>query len=345
MHIGICDTDSGAVSLTFISACRLPAILPTKRNKTNNKADHFNTALEETHRQIAGREGSGRSKLANIRIEEHSGAGTKKQCKYKKGSVNLTSQLHGLTDQELAKLIASHLKGTAKDSADIMEVEDTGRPLSLQNILQILDQAHGKLHEPFDEACAVWDLAARRNWKSVREWIVYLKRTMTRTWWSRTSRRLPQCVGCFGAREEVTGAVQLWRSGAVPPVMFPKTHEMEQITGQPYPSTNRASRPKTLMGEPSARKVYETEVESEQEQDTVEEVDVLEVELPVDEDELVEDTARGDREVPCAAEAAFFAWLACQAQTGGYQDGKGLTENLVESEYRFWSQGSCCCSR
>ena len=125
--------------------------------------------------------------------------------------------------------------------------------------------------------------------------------------------------------------------------MFPKTHEMEQITGQPYPSTNRASRPKTLMREPSARRVYETEVESEQEQDTVEEEDVLEVELPVEEDELVDDTAQGDREVRSAAEAAFFAWLACQAQTGGYQDGKGLTENLVESEYQFWSQGSRCC--
>ena len=99
------------------------------------------------------------------------------------------------------------------------------------------------------------------------------------------------------------------------------------------------------MREPSARKVYETEVNSEQEQDTVEEEDVLEVELPVEEDELVGDTAQGDREVRSAAEAAFFAWLACQAQTGGYQDDKGLTENLVESEYQFWSQGSWCCPR
>ena len=102
----------------------------------------------------------------------------KRRDKWLDGKEAADSQLHGPADQELAYLIASQWKGTAQDSVDIMEVEDTGRPLGLQNILQILDQAHGKLqHEPLDGACATWDLAARRNWQSVCEWIDHLKKT------------------------------------------------------------------------------------------------------------------------------------------------------------------------
>ena len=66
--------------------------------------------------------------------------------------MNLTKQLHGLTDQKLA-LIVSQLEGTADESVGILEVEDLGRPVCLQMVWQVLDQAHGTLaHERMEEA-------------------------------------------------------------------------------------------------------------------------------------------------------------------------------------------------
>ena len=62
-------------------------------------------AIAETQRQMAGKDGSGRRKLAQKRLEEYCVAGTAKQYKYLKRSVNLTKQLYGFSDQELALLI------------------------------------------------------------------------------------------------------------------------------------------------------------------------------------------------------------------------------------------------
>ena len=61
---------------------------------------------------MAGRGGNGRRKLANIPLDEYSSAGTTKQCMKWKRSVNITRQLHGLTDQELA-LLVEDLEGSA----------------------------------------------------------------------------------------------------------------------------------------------------------------------------------------------------------------------------------------
>ena len=65
--------------------------------------------------------------------------------------------------------------------------------------------------------------------------------------------------------------------------------------------------------EPHARKVYETEVESEQEQDATED-DVPEVELSVEECEPVDDTAPDDGDGEDSEHATC----------GGYQEGKGF---------------------
>ena len=73
---------------------------------------------------MAGRDDSGWSQRAHRRLEAQSSAGTTKQCKHWELSGSLAVQLRGLTDQELALLIASQFKGTVKDSVYIMEVED-----------------------------------------------------------------------------------------------------------------------------------------------------------------------------------------------------------------------------
>ena len=175
------------------------------------------------------------------------------------------------------------------------------------------------------------------------------KDAMTRTWWSRTSRRLPHCVGCFSAREEVTGAVQLWRSVGSLAQFFKSCSQRRtrwsKLRDNPtLPRTEQVARKHSCASQAQEKCTKpRSSLNKNRTQLRKWKEDVLEVELPVEEDELVDDTAQGDREVRSAAEAAFFAWLACQAQTGGYQDGKGLTENLVESEYQFWSQGSRCC--
>ena len=98
-------------------------------------------AVAVTQRQMEGQHaGSDCRKLEHMCPKENSGAGTTKQNKCCKRSANLTRQLHGLTDQELALLIVSQLKGTAKDLVDILEVEDLEGSAGHQMVWQILDQ-------------------------------------------------------------------------------------------------------------------------------------------------------------------------------------------------------------
>ena len=85
-------------------------------------ADGDDGEVAEEEVELAGRDGSGRRKLAKNRRAEYSGAGTTKQYKYWKRSANLTTQLRGPTDQELTLLVVSQLMGTAKDCVDILGV-------------------------------------------------------------------------------------------------------------------------------------------------------------------------------------------------------------------------------
>ena len=84
--------------------------------------------------------------------------------------------------------------------------------------------------------------------------------------------------------------------------------------------------------EPHTRKVYETEVESEQEHDATEEEDFLEVELSVEEDELVEeDIAQKesdgeDSEVPSAAEATFSSGWRAKQKTADIMKARSFQE-------------------
>ena len=118
----------------------------------------------------SSRVGAGAFKFATrgsgVRLEENSGAGTTTQYICWKMWVNFTLQLHGVTDQDLAFLIVSQLKGTAKVAVDISKVEDFEGSQGLQIVWQILDQSHGQFaHE------------RQRHGLSVHDWIVDLKRT------------------------------------------------------------------------------------------------------------------------------------------------------------------------
>ena len=110
VHIGICDTLKNGKAPTT----------PATEQALLADGDDGEVAEEEV--ELAGRDGSGRRKLAKNRRAEYSGAGTTKQYKYWKRSANLTTQLRGPTDQELTLLVVSQLMGTAKDCVDILGV-------------------------------------------------------------------------------------------------------------------------------------------------------------------------------------------------------------------------------
>ena len=118
-------------------------------------------------------------------------------------------------------------------------------------------------------------------------------------------------------------------------VMSPKMHEVEQRTGLslPLPSTSRGIRRKTVMSKPNARRVYETEVESEQEQDATEE------------DELVEDTAQDDSdgegsEVRSAAETAFFAGWCAKQKTADIRKARGFQDMSLSPTTNAGGEGA-----
>ena len=97
-----------------------------------------------------------------------------------------------------------------------------------------------------------------------------------------------------------------------------------------------SNEPKTLLRTPNARKAYETEIESE-EQEATEEEDVPEVELSVVEDELVAGTAQDDSDSEdLAVRGAHYA---------GYQEGKMLQGRVANPEDHIWMERKHWCSR
>ena len=131
------------------------------------------------------------------------------------------------------------------------------------------------------------------------------------------------------------------RIEAVLRVLFPKMHEIEKRTGQAVPPTDRTSRPKALLRQPKAREVYEKEIEFEQEQDTTEKEDVLEVELSLEEDELVEDTVQDDSGV----RGAHHAGLRHSQKMANIRKPRGLPGNVADTEDQFWRKKEQWCSR
>ena len=58
--------------------------------------------------------------------------------------VNATRRPQRVSDQELALLLFTQVKGSAK-AVSMLEVEDLEVPEGLQTVWQILDQSHGQL--------------------------------------------------------------------------------------------------------------------------------------------------------------------------------------------------------
>ena len=231
----------------------------------------------KTQRQVVGREGSGRGKLTNTRLEQQPGAGSLKQYKHWKRSANVTQQLYGIADSDVSGLIASQLKGSATEAVDMSVVEDLEGLQGLQVLWEILERAYGTpARKRLEE-----------RGQSMHEWIENRNSTLMEV---EAQENVVLSNKQMGAKMVWTSQV-LFNSGSVldpglvEPVLrvvFPQVHKIEKTTAQAVPFTSRRSRPKPLMRAPNERQEEETEVECEQEQDATQEEDVPEVELSVE---------------------------------------------------------------
>ena len=143
---------------------------------------HVLRTMADAHRDMAlkvGVQNQNKRNLASVRIEEFNGGSGVSVHSYRmwKKSVLATSRLYKLTEQELALVIYTQVKGKAKNMLDIFEIDDLERPDGLDMVWKILDQAHENMeHERADEAYANWEQARRRHGQSMDEWISFVKK-------------------------------------------------------------------------------------------------------------------------------------------------------------------------
>ena len=92
--------------------------------------------MAKTQRDLAApKTGSGgpkeehKNNLASIKIEEFCGEKGTSAYAYRqwKKSVEVTKRLHSLSDQDLAMIMYTQLKGTAKKRVEILELQDLER--------------------------------------------------------------------------------------------------------------------------------------------------------------------------------------------------------------------------
>ena len=138
-------------------------------------------ALADTQRQLAGGkvQGGGRRNLAKISIEDFYGGGTVTTHHYRMFNkhVSAVQKLHGLMDSELALVLYTQVKGKAKQSLEILDLEDLEKDDGLAMVWKIMDQSHEKMeHERADDAYENWESARRKHAQSMDEWILYLKK-------------------------------------------------------------------------------------------------------------------------------------------------------------------------
>ena len=99
--------------------------------------------LAKTQRDLAQRAGNNQGdfakhrNLSSVKIEEFYGDKGTSAYSYRqwKKSVEVTRRLHNLDDKDLANIIYTQLKGSAKKRVDILELTDLERPDILQVIL------------------------------------------------------------------------------------------------------------------------------------------------------------------------------------------------------------------
>ena len=139
--------------------------------------------LAQTQRDlVAGRKGEGnrRKLLANIKIDEFYGGRTVSSYAYRnwKKSVEVQQQLHQLSDQELALVIYSQVKGKAKQLLEVLTISDLLQDDALEMVWSLLDKSHEKTeHEREDDAYDRWEKAHRKHGQDMDEWICFVKKT------------------------------------------------------------------------------------------------------------------------------------------------------------------------
>ena len=117
--------------------------------------------------------------LSQIKIPDfdgHERTSTRQYREWKK-SLEIIQVLNQLTDQELALLIFSQVKGRAKNLIEIMEPEDLRKSDALNMIYNIFDDSFEKMdHERLDGVHQEWEKAARRPGQPMTDWITYVRK-------------------------------------------------------------------------------------------------------------------------------------------------------------------------
>ena len=108
------------------------------------------------------------------------------------------------------------------------------------------------------------------------------------------------------------------------------------------PSTNRTSRPIPFLQKQNARKVYETEIESEQGQDATERSTIQKWERSrLKKTHLWEDTAEDDGDGEDSGESFHAGWRAMQ-KTANIKKAKRPQETSFNTEDHFWKKWKQC---
>ena len=117
--------------------------------------------------------------LASVKIEDFYGDKGTSAYAYRqwKKSVQVTKRLNQLSGQEMAMIIYTQLKGTAKRKVEILELTDLERSDIWQVIWEILDRNYEQLHhERADDAYHAWDSLHRRPGQSMEDYITRARR-------------------------------------------------------------------------------------------------------------------------------------------------------------------------
>ena len=114
--------------------------------------------LAQTQRDlVAGRKGEGnrRRLFANIKIDEFHRGRTVSSYAYRnwKKSVEVQQQLHQLSDQELALVIYSQVKGKTKQLLEVLTISVLLQDDAVEMVWSLPDKSHEKSeHEREDDA-------------------------------------------------------------------------------------------------------------------------------------------------------------------------------------------------
>jgi hypothetical protein len=119
--------------------------------------------------------------LGSVKIEKFKGRDIDKGPKYRRWKKDVQAQkdLYDMTDQEFALLIWLSVEDAAKDTLDIMTLDEMKAPGGLQIVWKLLDDANGEDDEErFESAEQAWNEYKRPVGCSMDRYIQTMKRLL-----------------------------------------------------------------------------------------------------------------------------------------------------------------------